>query len=202
MKARLTPEQIRDHKNAKMRRSYYRNRTKRLDTVHRYYQEHAEECKAQKRVAYYEHPEVMIERSKTYRQAHLEERRQKDRERYNHIKDDPAYKEQRRQRYEAYKERDNQRRRDFNRTPEGKAYFMQQRIKHQDSPLLKENKYKLLWLDYLPCQDCGSYDRREVDHITEKCNGGSDELDNLRVLCFTHHRKSGYGRHSTWRASD
>ncbi len=90
----------------------------------------------------------------------------------------------------------------YYRSGKGKDRFMRARKRHQDSPFLKENKYHLLWIENRPCEVCGSYAEREVDHIIEQSKGGSDELDNLRVLCFTHHRKAGNGRHSTWREGD
>lgn len=72
------------------------------------------------------------------------------------------------------------------------------RIQTKESPLLKENRKYLLTTTNTPCKVCGGYDRREVDHVILRSQGGSDELDNLQVLCFKHHRGAGTGKHSAW----
>lgn len=41
------------------------------------------------------------------------------------------------------------------------------------------------------CAVCGSDERLTVDHIVPKARGGTDELDNLRVLCLKCNAKKG-----------
>ena len=43
------------------------------------------------------------------------------------------------------------------------------------------------------CQMCGAPDSVQVDHILNKARGGTDDPDNLQILCDTcHSRKSAY----------
>jgi hypothetical protein len=58
------------------------------------------------------------------------------------------------------------------------------------------NRYELVIEQNRPCAVCGTFDELEVHHLTRIRDGGSDELSNLVVLCFTHHRGSETGVHS------
>jgi hypothetical protein len=169
-----------------------------------------------------ERAKIRKEKDKIYRQANKEKiyarikkRRATDskfRERINNANRiyHQTHKESIRIRKQKYhrenREHFNEKHREYMRrlysTPKGKKKFLEYRKKFNESLELRRKKYDLLWIQYLPCSVCGSYAKREVDHIIEQCNGGTDDLDNLRVLCFTHHRKAGYGRHSTWKAGD
>ena len=58
-------------------------------------------------------------------------------------------------------------------------------------------KRKVLKVQNWTCQDCGVMCRGKrlnestpiVDHITPRKDGGSNSLDNLRILCFSCHNK-------------
>lgn len=177
---------------------YYQAHKAKINQYNRdYYAAHREELKAAARAASRANSTEIYARLKAKRQANPE-----------HFKEIAArYEPKRRDKKIAYlrqyraqnPEKMRQQRLVYYRSPKGKAYFMKARKRHQDSPQLKANKYHLLWIEYCPCQECGAYAEREVDHITPKAQGGSDDLENLRVLCFTHHRKSGSGRHSVRR---
>lgn len=41
------------------------------------------------------------------------------------------------------------------------------------------------------CVECGSAKFLEIDHVVRYIDGGSDDLENLRVLCESCHRKRG-----------
>lgn len=45
--------------------------------------------------------------------------------------------------------------------------------------------------DYRQCQICGTYDEPTVDHIVPVSAGGSDDLDNLQVLCRSCNSRKG-----------
>ena len=55
------------------------------------------------------------------------------------------------------------------------------------------HNYKRDALKHLPniCSACGETDKRSLtaDHIVPRSSGGSDKLDNLRVLCVDCHRQ-------------
>lgn len=61
--------------------------------------------------------------------------------------------------------------------------------KRVDTPLFKLNRKILLYQRKEACVQCESKVRRQVDHIVPVAEGGSDELDNLQVLCFKCHKK-------------
>jgi len=67
--------------------------------------------------------------------------------------------------------------------------------------LPKEVRYNLLLENDFKCQICGSGGRLsnlilEVHHIIPVSKGGSDERDNLQVLCVVCHDIIHYGRHT------
>ena len=53
------------------------------------------------------------------------------------------------------------------------------------------NKMKKLVLDrdINCCRICGSIDDLEIDHIKPLARGGSNELENLQILCKKHNRE-------------
>lgn len=195
-----TPKERREYIRAKNRRAYWRHRADRLERNRLYYETHREELKANQHKYNQEHSAEI--------NARLRARRQANPEHFKAINNRYESKRRTSERFKAYqrnyrltnRDRINAQRVAYYRTPHGKQVFMESRRRHHDSRFLRENKYYLLWIINAPCQECGSYHRREVDHIIPRSQGGSDKLSNLRILCFTHHRKAGSGRHSTWRA--
>ena len=53
----------------------------------------------------------------------------------------------------------------------------------------KKTRPEVLARDGNICRQCGSTQNLEVDHIIPLARGGSNELDNLQVLCRTCNRK-------------
>jgi 5-methylcytosine-specific restriction enzyme A len=45
--------------------------------------------------------------------------------------------------------------------------------------------------DRFTCQECGSHDELEVDHIIPVSRGGANELANYQTLCMACNRKKG-----------
>jgi 5-methylcytosine-specific restriction endonuclease McrA len=68
-----------------------------------------------------------------------------------------------------------------------------------DWSLFVKNKSYLLNILHKTCEVCGTSDSLEVDHVIPRKAGGKSDIENLRVLCFTHHRAIGTGRHSVLR---
>jgi hypothetical protein len=201
-KRHRTPEERLELRRAKNRRSYRRNIEKCYIKNHRYYEANKEKLKAKQREYNRRESRRINQRLKKLRAEHPEHFKAIA-DRYEAKRRNSEWYKQYQRNY-RFKNRDeiNKKRVAYFRTAKGHEYFVKRQLKHKQSKLLIQNKYYLLWTLNLPCEECGSYKRREIDHILERFNGGSDELDNLRVLCFKHHRQAGYGRHSTWRAGD
>lgn len=45
------------------------------------------------------------------------------------------------------------------------------------------------WFGPIRCANCGSTNNLEVDHIVPLSRGGTNDIDNLRILCKSCHRK-------------
>ena len=59
-----------------------------------------------------------------------------------------------------------------------------------------ENRYHLIYELGLPCVVCGAREDLHVHHVVAVEDEGTDDLENLVVLCETHHIGSGTGFHS------
>lgn len=46
----------------------------------------------------------------------------------------------------------------------------------------------VLQRDELRCYVCGNLNATEVDHVIPLCEGGSDDLDNLKAICAPDHK--------------
>lgn len=53
----------------------------------------------------------------------------------------------------------------------------------------KINRKIVLILDNYQCRECGSKDNLHVHHIIERCNGGTNDTDNLITLCKDCHKQ-------------
>ena len=198
-KKHRTPEERIEYRRAKGRRLYQRNKIKKLAKDKERYHKDPERFRAEKRAYIAAHREEMCLRAKRDYHEHRQERLVTDHA--YRLRNHDSVKRKQRERYlQIDKVILKERRLAYYRSDKGKACFMRARVKHRDSPELLKLKYQLLWIEHRPCATCGSYDHREVDHIVERASGGQDDVSNLQVLCFTHHRKAGHGKHSVWRA--
>ncbi len=59
-----------------------------------------------------------------------------------------------------------------------------------------KNRYHLITELGLPCRVCGTRENLHAHHIIAVEDGGSDDVENLVVLCETHHIGAGTGIHS------
>lgn len=49
--------------------------------------------------------------------------------------------------------------------------------------------------DQYKCRMCGGNEALSVDHIVARSQGGTDEMSNLRLLCFLcHSKRHGWGK--------
>lgn len=67
-------------------------------------------------------------------------------------------------------------------------------IRARRSEFAKNRDHLMLALiqrDGFKCAECGTVDGLTIDHILPLSKGGSDDLDNLQLMCQTHNSKKG-----------
>ena len=68
--------------------------------------------------------------------------------------------------------------------------------KRKTSYLFRKNRKQLLSEDGASCAACGNSKRElQCDHVVPVADGGSDELDNLQLLCVKCHKKKTAKEH-------
>lgn len=60
-----------------------------------------------------------------------------------------------------------------------------------DKELISNLKSKLISLYGESCMKCGSTERVVVDHIKSRCVGGTNEFENLQLLCWKCNKRKG-----------
>ena len=53
----------------------------------------------------------------------------------------------------------------------------------------KQRTKEVMGRDENKCRECGSVENLEIDHIKPLSRGGTNDIDNLQILCRKHNRK-------------
>ena len=71
---------------------------------------------------------------------------------------------------------------------------LRRRFRFSKSPELEP--WRKWWREHAAkgCAVCGSTKRLNIDHIVPRIKGGTDDFDNLQILCKVHNGEKGYGR--------
>lgn len=83
--------------------------------------------------------------------------------------------------------RDNPKRDEINKKYKQNSKYAQQEARHL-AKLYKQIRKSDWWYEQSKkgCNNCGSFDKLGVDHIIARINGGTDDYENLQVLCSKH----------------
>lgn len=71
--------------------------------------------------------------------------------------------------------------------------------KRQIRPLTETEKNYIRERDFHVCRQCGEL-AREVDHIVEVADGGTNDPSNLQLLCDRHHNEKTRLSQEAWRS--
>lgn len=186
----------RERKMAQAKAYYEANKEVIAEKSKQYREENAEAIKAQK--AKYakensarltakaikwvkENPDRYKEATARYRDSHREELRASANARYAHLMaTDP--------------ERVRKQRREYAKTPTGRAYYYsQQNKRRRGTPYTKESRDWIASLDRTKesCTYCGIVPALEIDHIVPINKGGTGERHNLTPVCRTCNARKG-----------
>lgn len=85
------------------------------------------------------------------------------------------------------------------KTPKDDPEPRKKRIKFKDNnpelydkTLLKELRLKLISIYGESCMKCAAQTKIVIDHIKSRFNGGTNDLDNLQLLCWNCNKAKGH----------